>query len=147
KSECDRIFITCAAIGRLLLVRRLGVGVVRLRLVGLVMTDHAACGRSQLAVTRHMAGNAADNSTFDAAFGVGGTERSQRKSRDTGGCKDEFHGETPSVVSSTNAGRARSVPSTLHRHARPVAAAPPRSLRLANGGHAPPHGGALPALR
>jgi hypothetical protein len=48
----------------------LGVRVVRILLVRFVMAhDAAGCG-AQLAVSRHMAGGAADDGAFDAALGV-----------------------------------------------------------------------------
>ena len=56
------------AMASLLTRRRLGVRVVGIGLVGFVMA-HDATGRcAELAVSRHVAGGAADDGAFDAAF-------------------------------------------------------------------------------
>jgi len=65
----------------------LGVRVVRILLVRFVMAhDAAGCG-AQLAVSRHMAGGAADDGAFDAALGV----RNGDESEGNRGCASRCH--------------------------------------------------------
>jgi hypothetical protein len=56
--------------GDLLLVRRLSGRVVRVPLIGFMMTDRATSGGSELTVARH-AGNATNNRSLNAPFCVG----------------------------------------------------------------------------
>lgn len=65
----------------LLLPRRcLGIRVVRvLLLVGFVMPDGASRRRAELAMTRHVAGDAADDGTLDAALRFRRRNRRQRQ--------------------------------------------------------------------
>jgi hypothetical protein len=56
------------AMASLLTGRRLGVRLVRIGLVGFVVTDRTAGSRAELAVSRHVAGGGADDGAFDAAF-------------------------------------------------------------------------------
>ena len=56
------------AMASLLTGRRLGVRVVGIGLVGFVMADDATGRCAELAVSRHVAGGAADDGALDAAF-------------------------------------------------------------------------------
>jgi hypothetical protein len=74
-SECDRIFIAnYGSTDRSLPAWRLGVRVVGIEFIGFVMAYHAACGSAHFSVTGHVAGNAADDSAFDASFCIGAGE-------------------------------------------------------------------------
>lgn len=52
--------------GRRIRVVRVGIG-----LVGLMMADYTASRRAELAMACHVAGDAADDGSFDAALGFG----------------------------------------------------------------------------
>src|SRR6201987_5689946 len=58
--------------------RRLGVRVVGIGLVGFVMADDATCRCAELAVSRHVAGGAADDGALEAAFRLHARGRSDR---------------------------------------------------------------------
>jgi hypothetical protein len=64
------------AMASLLTRRRLGVRVVGIGLVGFVMADDATGRCAELAVSRHVAGGAADDGALDAAFRLDARGRS-----------------------------------------------------------------------
>jgi hypothetical protein len=72
-----------------LLVRRLQC---LLALLGLVVTDNAACGRSQHAMMAgDVSSDAADDGAFDAAFCIRGNSRGGNGERECGAAQNRFH--------------------------------------------------------
>src|ERR1700752_5015964 len=63
-------------IASLLTRRHLGVRVVRVGLVGFVMANVPPARCAELAMSRHVAGSAADDCALDAAFGLHARGRS-----------------------------------------------------------------------
>lgn len=59
-------------------VRRLSVGIILIGFVSLVVADHATCGGTYLAVSRHVTGDAAHDRALDTPFGIGTPDQSQR---------------------------------------------------------------------
>ena len=70
------------------------IGPVGVPLVGFVMADDASCNHTDLAVAGHMAGNAADDSAFDASFRPGGGG-SQCDAQNGGADDQRLHGGSP----------------------------------------------------
>jgi len=70
------------------------IGSVGVPLVGFVMADDASCNHTDLAVAGHMAGNAADDSAFDASFRPGGGG-SQCDAQNGGADDQRLHGGSP----------------------------------------------------
>jgi hypothetical protein len=111
-SERERIFIAnygvVAPTERSLLAWRLGVRVVGIGFIGFVMADNAAGRSAHFPVTGHVAGYAADDSTFDAPFCISAGDRRYRDSCYASRRKNPLH--AVSSNSEDQFGQAKTVP-------------------------------------
>jgi len=81
---------------RSLLIRRsLGVCLVSIRLVRFVMTNNAASRSTELAVSRHVSGDATDDSPLNATLGVCCGRHSERNRGCASRCQNPFHERSP----------------------------------------------------
>src|SRR5450631_511734 len=98
------------AMASLLTRRRLGVRVVGIGLVGFVMANDATGRCAELAVSRHVAGGAADDGALDAAFRLHARGRSDCDRGREDRCEHAFHDCSPKLetAESIRSGGSRS---------------------------------------
>jgi hypothetical protein len=108
--------------GSLLIRRSLGVRLVRVGLVRFVMADDAPGRSTKIAVSRHVAGDTADDGPLDTALGVRSGRESERN------CDCESRRQNPSHVRSpiVKDRQANQAGRTLFRPRRTLPAPTPR---------------------
>jgi hypothetical protein len=88
-----RKFFGAFGLASFLARRRLSVCVIRIWLVGFVMSNCASRRCAELAVSRHVSGNAAHDGTFEASFRLRWRDRCD--SQEAGRHKNPFHDRSP----------------------------------------------------